>query len=134
MLIANIFLQLFKFKPYKDLQLVYIHTHTHTHTHTHLQIQHFLFFSTGAWTQGLHLEPLHQPYFCEGLFKRGSRETTCPGWVWTAIFLIAASWIARITGMDHQRPAYPAFSNSWINWFHLLFQHFIYYFTLLLPT
>jgi hypothetical protein len=29
---------------------------------------------TGAWTQGFHLEPLHQPYFREGLFAIGSRE------------------------------------------------------------
>jgi hypothetical protein len=34
-----------------------------------------LFFcGTGIWTQGLHLEPLHHPYFCEGFFKIGSRE------------------------------------------------------------
>jgi hypothetical protein len=37
-----------------------------------------LFFSffggTGAWTQGLHIKPLHQPYFCEGFFKIGSQE------------------------------------------------------------
>jgi hypothetical protein len=24
--------------------------------------------------QGLHLEPLHQPYFCEGFFEIGSHE------------------------------------------------------------
>jgi hypothetical protein len=29
----------------------------------------FLFFFTGAWTQGLHLEPLHRPYFCDGFFR-----------------------------------------------------------------
>jgi hypothetical protein len=30
----------------------------------------FFFLSTGAWTQGLYLEPLHQPYFfVKGLFK-----------------------------------------------------------------
>jgi hypothetical protein len=28
-----------------------------------------LFWGTGAWTQDLHLEPLHQPYFCEGFFE-----------------------------------------------------------------
>jgi hypothetical protein len=32
----------------------------------------YLFWGTGAWTQGLHLEPLHQPYFCEGFFEIGS--------------------------------------------------------------
>jgi hypothetical protein len=34
----------------------------------------FFFFSTGAWTQHLHLEPLHQPYFCEGFFETGSHK------------------------------------------------------------
>jgi hypothetical protein len=29
---------------------------------------------TGVWTQGLHLEPLHQPFFVKGVFKIGSRE------------------------------------------------------------
>jgi hypothetical protein len=30
-----------------------------------------LFWGTGVWTQGLYLEPLHQPYcFCEGVFLR----------------------------------------------------------------
>jgi hypothetical protein len=33
----------------------------------------FTFFlcGTGAWTQGLHLEPLYQPYFCEEFFEIG---------------------------------------------------------------
>jgi hypothetical protein len=32
--------------------------------------QTLLFFgSTGAWTQGLHLEPLHQPFFCDEFFS-----------------------------------------------------------------
>jgi hypothetical protein len=34
----------------------------------------FFFWGTGARTSGLHLEPLHQPYFCEGFFKIGSHE------------------------------------------------------------
>jgi hypothetical protein len=35
----------------------------------------FLFFgSTEAWTEGLHLESLHQPYFCEGFFKIESHK------------------------------------------------------------
>jgi hypothetical protein len=32
------------------------------------------FCGTRVWTQGLHLEPLHQPYFCEGIFEIGSCE------------------------------------------------------------
>jgi hypothetical protein len=34
----------------------------------------FFFCGTGAWTQDLHLEPLHQPYFCEEFLERGSHE------------------------------------------------------------
>jgi hypothetical protein len=34
----------------------------------------FFFCGTGAWTRGLHLEPLHQPYLCEGFFEIGSQE------------------------------------------------------------
>jgi hypothetical protein len=52
----------------------------------------FLFIlGTGAWTQGLHLEPLHQPYFCEGFFEIGSHELFPRGWLRTAILLISAS-------------------------------------------
>jgi hypothetical protein len=31
----------------------------------------FFFFGTGVWTQDLHLEPLHQPFFVMGFFKTG---------------------------------------------------------------
>jgi hypothetical protein len=34
----------------------------------------FIYCGAGAWTQGLRLEPLHQPYFCVGFFKIGSLE------------------------------------------------------------
>jgi hypothetical protein len=37
----------------------------------------FFFFCSagGTWTQGLHLEPLHQPpFFCEGFFEIGALE------------------------------------------------------------
>jgi hypothetical protein len=75
------------------------------------------FFCTETWTQGFHLESLHQPYFCEGFFLIGSHGTIFPGWLQTAIFLISASWEARITGMNHQHPAAAAtfwmqFANS----------------------
>jgi hypothetical protein len=62
---------------------------------------------TEVWTQGLHLEPLHWPYFCEGFFEMESRRTICLGWLWTVILLISASWVARITGMSHQCPVEP---------------------------
>jgi hypothetical protein len=32
------------------------------------------FCGAGIWTQGLHHEPLHQPFFVMGFFKIGSRE------------------------------------------------------------
>jgi hypothetical protein len=41
---------------------------------------------------GLHLEPLHQSFFCEGIFfEIGSRGTICLGWLRTSILLISAS-------------------------------------------
>jgi hypothetical protein len=59
----------------------------------------FFFCGTGAWTQSLHLEPLHQPsFFCKRFFEIGSRRTICVGWLRTVILLISASWITRITG------------------------------------
>jgi hypothetical protein len=61
----------------------------------------FFFCSTGAWTQGLHLEPLHQPIFCEGFLEIGSWGTICLGWLQTTILLISASWIVRIASMSH---------------------------------
>jgi hypothetical protein len=30
--------------------------------------------------------------------------TICPGWLWTMILLISASWVARITGVSHRWP------------------------------
>jgi hypothetical protein len=37
--------------------------------------------------------------------------TLCPGWLWASIFLISASWVARITGESHQRSAKRFFFN-----------------------
>jgi hypothetical protein len=34
----------------------------------------FFFCGAGVWTQGLHLEPLHQLFFVQGFFKIGSHE------------------------------------------------------------
>jgi hypothetical protein len=34
----------------------------------------FFFGGTRAWTQGLHLEPLHQLFFVMGFFKIGAHE------------------------------------------------------------
>jgi hypothetical protein len=38
-------------------------------------------------TQGLHLEPLHQPYFCDGFFKIGSYEPFAQAGFLTLCFL-----------------------------------------------
>jgi hypothetical protein len=41
---------------------------------------------------------------CDGYFRDRVSRTICPGWLQTAILLISASWIARITGMSHWCP------------------------------
>jgi hypothetical protein len=53
----------------------------------------------GAWTQGLHLEPLYQPFFVMGFFWDRVSRTICSGWLWTVILLISASWVVKIIGM-----------------------------------
>jgi hypothetical protein len=75
-----------------------------THTCT-INIPFFFFFcGTGAWTQGLHLEHLHQPYFCDRV-----SQTVCPGWLQTMILLISASWVARIYRCEPPALGYPSF-------------------------
>jgi hypothetical protein len=32
----------------------------------------FSFCGTGVWTHGVHIEPLHQPFFVMGFFEIGS--------------------------------------------------------------
>jgi hypothetical protein len=54
------------------------------------------------WTQGLHLESLHQHFLWWVFFEIGSHELFCLGWLWTAFLLISASWVARIAGISHQ--------------------------------
>jgi hypothetical protein len=58
----------------------------------------FFFCSTWVWTQGLHLEPHHQPCFVLGVFKIRGSQTIYLGWFRTVILLISASWLTRITG------------------------------------
>jgi hypothetical protein len=53
----------------------------------------FCFFQYWTWTQGLHLEPLHQTFSVLGILEIGS---FCPGWLWTIILLISASWVAGL--------------------------------------
>jgi hypothetical protein len=67
--------------------------------------EHFFFWGTEVWTQGLHLELLYHPFFCDGVFQDRVLQTICPGWLWTMILLISASWVVRIIKMTHQRLA-----------------------------
>jgi hypothetical protein len=62
----------------------------------------FFFCDAGAWTQGLHLKPLHQ--LCDRFFWDPVSGTICVGWLHTTVLLISASWVARITGLSHWYP------------------------------
>jgi hypothetical protein len=64
-----------------------------------------IFCSTGVWTQGLHLGHSTSPFLCWVFFKIGSHRPICSGWLWAMILQISASWVVRITGMSHRRPA-----------------------------
>jgi hypothetical protein len=66
---------------------------------------HLFFCGAVVWTQGLHLESLHQPFFLMGFFKIGSHKLFAQGWLQTMILLISVSWVARITGVSYQHPA-----------------------------
>jgi hypothetical protein len=63
----------------------------------------FIYFcDTGAWTQGP--SPWATPpaqFFVIGFFWDRVSWTIYPGWLWTVILLISASWVARITGVSH---------------------------------
>jgi hypothetical protein len=64
----------------------------------------FFFYSTGAWTQDLHLEPLHQPFFVMGFFEIGSHKLFPRAGLewWSSWSLLPES---RIIGMGHWRLA-----------------------------
>jgi hypothetical protein len=65
----------------------------------------FFFFSTGVLNSGP--TPWGSPpaLFWTVFWDRVLR-TTCPGWLWTVILLISASWVAQITDMSHWCLAY----------------------------
>jgi hypothetical protein len=69
----------------------FVKENTTSTTCTHWHLFFFFFCGTGTWTQGLHLETLHQPYFWDRVL-----QTICPGWLQTSTHLISASWVARI--------------------------------------
>jgi hypothetical protein len=73
------------------------------------------------------------PIFVKVFWDRVS-WTTCLGWLQTMILLISASWVARITGVSHQRPATslnPYSVHSYVldtSFFLKMFCVFIYFF------
>jgi hypothetical protein len=77
----------------------------------------FIFCGTGAWTQGLHLEPFHQPFFLWWVgFQDRILRTVFLGWLWTEILLIFASWIAKIIGISNWCPAAPVIFGDGVWW------------------
>jgi hypothetical protein len=79
------------------------------------QIRSFFFNNTECLNIGLHV--LARQMFCHlnhsisiffvlGCQSQGRVSwTICLGWPWTTILLISASWIARITGINHRHLA-----------------------------
>jgi hypothetical protein len=67
----------------------------------------FFFCSAWAWTQGLHLEPLHQPFFVMVFFFFFLKKSKpfLRSWFWISTPLVSASWVARIIGVNHQHSA-----------------------------
>jgi hypothetical protein len=51
--------------------------------------------------------------FC-GYFRDRVSQTLCPGWLWTAILLISAFWVARIAGVSHWCPSGLYFLMQWV--------------------
>jgi hypothetical protein len=77
------------------------YTHTHTCTYTYIHVHTYVYtWGTGVWTQGLQLEPLHQPIFW-GVFSRQSLKNYLPGLTLIHNPPISAFWIARIIGVTH---------------------------------
>jgi hypothetical protein len=58
--------------------------------------------------------------FCNGFFQDRVLQTICPGWPQTSLLLIFASWVARITGVSHQPPAWRIFLVCKISYFSVL--------------
>jgi hypothetical protein len=56
----------------------------------------------GFKLRALHLKPLHQPFSVIFFFLHRVSLIIFPGWLWTAVLLISASWVAKITDMSHQ--------------------------------
>jgi hypothetical protein len=50
------------------------------------------------------------PIFCDRVFRDRVSWTICLGWLQTVIFLISASWVARIIGVSYRSLALVSFS------------------------
>jgi hypothetical protein len=57
-------------------------------------------FELRAYTLSHSISP-----FLWRVFQDRVSQIICLGWLWTTILLISASWVARITGMNHQHLA-----------------------------
>jgi hypothetical protein len=61
----------------------------------------YIFFSVlGFELRANSLSHSTSPFF-EGLLQDRILRTTCPGWLWTVILLISATWVTRVTGVSH---------------------------------
>jgi hypothetical protein len=66
----------------------------------------FFFFSElGLEIRAYTLSHSTSPFFCDEYFRDRVSRAIYPGWLRTMILLISASWVARVTGMNHQPPA-----------------------------
>jgi hypothetical protein len=67
------------------------------------------------------------------LFQDRILRCLCPGWLWTMIFLIFASWVTRIIGASDRHPArhylFPwedlIFKGTWFSPLNYLCFHYI---------
>jgi hypothetical protein len=54
--------------------------------------------------------------FVLGIFEIGSLKLFDLGWIRTTIFMISASWVARITGVSHRCPACSDYFRDGVSW------------------
>jgi hypothetical protein len=70
----------------------------------------FFFFQYWGLNSGTSPWVTPPALFLWRVFRDGVSQTICPGWLQTAILLISASQIVRITGMSHQLLAQKLFN------------------------
>jgi hypothetical protein len=64
----------------------------------------FVFAVLGLKLRAYTLNHSTSPFLWRAFRGRVSR-TICPGWLWTTILLISASWVAKIIDVSHWHPA-----------------------------